>query len=208
MKDHLWPHPCQRFSWTVFNSYCIKYSPCTVQVYIVHVYVSTMLHSLTLPWHNCYDTSSIHPWLQRCKAIAECMSKHRAGPVQQTQEASFLNLLFDGLSLRHSKEGVTGLCTSCVGLFHIVLRFHVDLRGVCEISTISWSKFLHTCRGPKKKTDDALQSGGPGEFFFLFFESTFLLGTSLWFQTFFVFTIGERIQFAWYFSNEWQKTTN
>ena len=79
--------------------------------------------------------------LQRCKAIAECMSKHRAGPVQQTQEASFLNLIFDGLSLRHSKEGVTGLCTSCVGLFHIILRFHVDLRGVCELSTISWSPF-------------------------------------------------------------------
>ena len=132
--------------------------------------------------------------LQRCKAIAECMSKHRAGPVQQTQEASFLNLIFDGLSLRHSKEGVTGLCTSCVGLFHIILRFHVDLRGVCEISTISWSHFLHTFRGPKKQMMPSKVE--VLEIFCLFFESTFLLGTRLWFQTFFVCTIGEMIQFA------------
>ena len=174
----LTPSWVKDFSWTVFNSYCIRYSRCTVYdicIYIVHVYVSTMLHSLKLPWHNCYDTSSIHPWLHfGCTLKSEsfqdfnvCFSTPTAtlqGNCRVHEQTScwtstadtggvlfFRNLIFDGLSLRHSKEGVTGLCTSCVGLFHIFLRFHVDLRGVCEISTISWSHFIHTFRGPKKQ---------------------------------------------------------
>lgn len=172
-----------------------------------------MLYTLTLPWYNCYDTSSIHPWLHfSCTLKSEsfhdfnpCFFHSNCNVARPLQSAwanivldqysrhrrrLFLILIFDDLGLRHSKEGVRGQCISCVGLFHVILRFHVGLKWSTRNLNYSWSHFLYTFRGPRKHVMpskvEVLEN-------FSFFESTFLLGTRLWLQTFFVFTPGEMI---------------
>ena len=66
------------------------------------------------------------------------------------------------------------------------LDFMLVSRGACEISSISWSHFLYTFCGPKNQMKPSKVE--VMEKFFLFLsKNTFILGTRLWFQSFFYF---------------------